>query len=163
MRAFQPILLNLVKQKIPESASDRIKSVAGSGLELKYPDQHFDLLFSNSVIEHVGTWENQQAFASEARRVGKQLWIQTPAQEFFLEPHYMTPFIHWFPIFIRRKLIKNFTLWGLTNRPTDNQVEHSIDELRLLKREEMVALFPDCLILEEKFIGLSKSYIAIRT
>lgn len=37
-------------------------------------DGSFTVLFSNSVIEHVGTWERQQQFAAETRRVGRRLW-----------------------------------------------------------------------------------------
>jgi hypothetical protein len=54
-------------------------------------DQEYDIAFSNSVIEHVGDWERQAAFASEIRRVGKNLWIQTPAKECPIEPHYLAP------------------------------------------------------------------------
>ncbi len=32
--------------------------------------------------------------ASAARRVGKALWVQTPACECPIKPHYMAPFIH---------------------------------------------------------------------
>lgn len=44
------------------------------------PRACFDLVYSNSVIEHLGTWEKQQAFAAEARRVGRGYWIPTPGQ-----------------------------------------------------------------------------------
>ena len=42
-------------------------------------DKAYDIVFSNSVIEHVGEWKDQQAFAREVRRVGGKLWVQTPA------------------------------------------------------------------------------------
>src|SRR5262245_51077934 len=52
--------------------------VLGDGTRLPFADRSFDLVYSNSVIEHLGTWERQSAFASEARRVGRGYWIQTP-------------------------------------------------------------------------------------
>src|SRR5277367_2097926 len=46
---------------------DRFTSIEGDATELPFADNAFDIAFSNSVIEHVGTWEKQQAFAHEAR------------------------------------------------------------------------------------------------
>jgi hypothetical protein len=75
-----------------------IRTRVGDGCKLDYADASFDIVFSNSVIEHLSSFERQQAFASEARRVGRALWIQTPAKEFFIEPHLLAPFIHYFPL-----------------------------------------------------------------
>jgi len=140
-----------------------IETATGDACQLKYPDQSFDIVFSNSVIEHVSTWENQQAFAQHARRTGKKLWIQTPARCFFLEPHYLTPFIHWLPKETRRKLVRYGTVWGLLSRPSQELIDAAVDEIRLLNHKEMKKLFPDCKILKEKFLGvLTKSYVAYR-
>lgn len=135
----------------------------GDALNLPFPNGHFDVSYSNSVIEHVHTWENQQRFAEEARRVGQRLWVQTPAYEFFLEPHFITPFIHWFPAKARQRLLRNFTVWGWIQRPTQADVNNLISEIRLLKRHEMETLFPDCEIFVEKWMGMPKSYVAYRT
>ena len=120
-------------------------------------------MFSNSVIEHVGTWQRQQAFAAEVRRVGRGLWIQTPARGFFIEPHLLTPFIHWLPRRWQRRLLRNFTLRGWIDRPGPAEVDAFLDEVRLLTLAEMRTLFPDCTILREQFCGMTKSYVAVRT
>lgn len=135
----------------------------GDGCSLPFADRSFDIVFSNSVIEHVGTWERQQAFAREARRVGRRLWIQTPAREFFIEPHLIAPFIHWLPRSLQRRLIRHATLRGWIDRPSPTQVDAFLNEVRLLTCSEMRQLFPDCTILRERFFGLTKSYIAIRS
>jgi len=35
-------------------------------------------------------------------------------------------------------------------------------EIRLLTYSEMKQLFPDCTILKERFLGFTKSYVAVR-
>jgi hypothetical protein len=159
--AIDTVLLNLRPPDAPPRLA-HCTCVTGDGCRLPFNDGSFDVLFSNSVIEHVGTWERQQAFASEARRVGRRLWIQTPAREFFIEPHLVAPFIHWLPRSWQRRLIRNFTLRGWFDRPTPQAVGEFLDEVRLLSAKEMQSLFPDCTILREKFCGLTKSYIACR-
>ena len=96
----------------------RQEAVTGDGTRLDYADEEFDIVFSNSVIEHLGSLDRQAAFASEARRVGKSYWIQTPAKEFIMEPHYVTPFIHWFSKHAQKRLLRNFSLYGWLERPS---------------------------------------------
>jgi Methyltransferase domain len=139
-----------------------IQTAIGDGCRLEYADESFDIVFSNSVIEHLGSFERQNAFASEARRVGRSLWVQTPAKEFFVEPHLLTPFIHFFPISFQRRLIRHFTTWGIVTKPSPVAVEAFLQEVRLLSFAEMQQLFPDCVIRRETFLGFTKSYIAIR-
>jgi len=136
--------------------------LTGDGCALPFPERSFDLLFSNSVIEHVGDWNRQQAFAREARRVGRHLWIQTPAREFFIEPHWIAPFIHWFSVPWQRRLARHFTVRGWIERPSPAAIDALLAEIRLLTFAEMRQLFPDCTILRERFCGLTKSYIALR-
>lgn len=137
--------------------------VVGDGCALPFPDKAFDIVFSNSVIEHVGTWERQVQFAAESRRAGTSVWIQTPAREFFIEPHLIAPFIHWLPRRWQRRMIRWFTVRGWVDRPNPADVEAFLDEVRLLTFGEMERLFPDCEIRKERFLGLCKSYVATRT
>ena len=149
---------------VVESAKSCGMSVAeADGCALPFADNSFDIVFSNSVIEHVGTWERQQAFASEARRIGRRLWIQTPAREVFVEPHLIAPFVHWLRPSLQRRLIRNLTLRGWLERPDRATVDAFLAEVRLLTAAEMRTLFPDCSIVRERFCGLTKSYIAARS
>jgi hypothetical protein len=156
-------LLNLQYPDTIEQTTLSYIYVRGDGCAMPFTDREFDVLFSNSVIEHVGTWERQLAFAGEARRVGRKFWIQTPAREFFIEPHLLAPFIHWLPMSWQRRLIRNLTPWGWFTRPSSSAVDTFVAEVRLLTRPEMEMLFPDCEILEERIMGMIKSYIAVRT
>jgi SAM-dependent methyltransferase len=136
--------------------------IVGDGTRLPYADGEFDIVFSNSVIEHVGTFENQVAFAREARRVGRGYWIQTPAYEFPVEPHYWAPGVHWCSKPVQRRLLRNFTLWGLMGRPSPTLVDLAIAEVRLMRRREFVSLFPDGQIWTERLLGVAKSYTAYK-
>jgi len=153
-------ILNLHPTTSP--SNDKISTVVGDGTDLKYDDDSFDIVFSNSVIEHVGTFERQRRLASECERVGKRLWIQTPARSFPVEPHFLTPFIHYFPKSWRKKMLRNCTVWGWLVRPSAKQIEDALDEIRLLSDREMKVLFPGCTIERERIFGLTKSYIAVR-
>ena len=142
---------------------DHIELMEGDATDLPFADGEFDIAFSNSVIEHLHTRENQQRFAAEAGRVAKRVWIQTPAREFFLEPHLITPFVHWLPDGVKRRIYRNGTVWGLVNRPSRAEVDGLVDELQLLGRADMEALFPDCELVVERWLGMPKSYIAHRS
>ena len=143
--------------------SHSMRTLVGDARHLSFPDRSYDIVFSNSVIEHVGGWESQKAFASEVRRVGKALWIQTPAFECPVEPHYMAFFIHWLPQGIQRVVVRWLTPWGWIERPVRKEIGRMISNTRLLKKRELKELFPDCEILTERLLGvLPKSYIAVR-
>lgn len=141
---------------------ERFTLTKGDGCRLPFADGSFELGYSNSVIEHLSTYENQKRFAAEIRRVGRRLWVQTPARWFFIEPHLISPFVHYLPKSWQRHLLRWFTIWGLVTKPTPKQVEDFLNEVRLLTYREMQELFPDCRIVRERFCGLTKCFVAVR-
>lgn len=156
--AHSPFPVTLVNNLEYESAaSDRFQAVEADARAFPFPDHSFDIAFANSVIEHLGTWEEQQAFAREARRIARKLWIQTPARCFPIEAHLLAPFIQYLPKKVRHRIAR--TPLGLLNPG----IVHGIDEeVRLLTYREVATLFPDCRILRERFLDLTKSDIAVR-
>ena len=132
----------------------------GDGCSMPFPDGSFDIVYSNSVIEHVGDAERQRAFAREAARVGRRYYVQTPAKAFPVEPHLLTPFIHWLPRSVQRRLLPFTTFALLHDRRPDALAWY--DDVRLLTRKEMAAFFPDAAIRAERVLGLPKSYVAER-
>ena len=156
---FPVTLLNIRSASI---LPERFAAIEASATALPFADKSFDIAFSNSVIEHVGTWQDQQAFAIEARRVASKLWVQTPARSFPIEPHQFGLFVHFLPKRVQYKLARRFTIWGWLNKPTPAEVRELVDEVRLLTYREMKELFPDCQILKERCLLLTKSYIAVR-
>jgi SAM-dependent methyltransferase len=156
------VLVNLRAPGDARTLPEGMRLVIGDGTRLAFADGAFDVAFSNSVIEHLGTPERQAAFAAELRRVARGLWVQTPARAFPVEPHLLAPFVHWLPRRWQRRLLRRFTLWGWLSRPGPERVERFLEETRLLGLREMRALFPDCEIRRERFLGLTKSYVAVR-
>ena len=157
--------ITLLNLELPEGFDELPPNygfVVGSALELEFEDGAFDVGFSNSVIEHLATRERQEAFAREIRRVGRGLWVQTPARRFPVEPHLLTPFIHYLPRSWQRRLLRRFTVWGWLTRPSPEAVEGFLREIRLLGYREMQELFPDCEVRRERFLGLTKAYVAVR-
>ncbi|MFK9353834.1 methyltransferase domain-containing protein, partial [Escherichia coli] len=60
-------LLNLEKEEV---TNPQFQSITGNATDLSgINDQQFDIVFSNSVIEHLYTWENQEKMAKEVLRV----------------------------------------------------------------------------------------------
>lgn len=155
-------LLNLSAEFMFLSDGQRVDAVEGSGTHMPFRDQSFDIVFSNSVIEHLFSSANQALFANEIERVGKCYFVQTPDPVFFIEPHYLTPFIHWFPTPIRAKLIRNFTITGLVARPTKEQARQMADEIQLVPKNAFQAMFSRGKLIRERLAGIPKSLIMYR-
>lgn len=122
-----------------------------------FPDQSVDLVHSNSVIEHVGGWEAMAAMAREMARVGRAGWMQTPAWEFPIEPHFRVPFAHW--------LGKPAQAWAMSlsiaasTRALDRERRRrAVERINLLSKGEVRALFPEAELLVERMV-LAKSYV----
>jgi SAM-dependent methyltransferase len=147
---------------MPQSAA-HCRVIVGDGRNTGLPDSFFDIAYSNSAIEHVGGWEDQMALACELRRIGRAIYCQTPNRWFPLEVHYQTFFLHWHPRILRNHFVARFlTGWGWLVRPSRQRVKEYASQVRLLTPAEMKQLFPDCVIQSEKFLGMTKSLIAIR-
>lgn len=127
-----------------------------------FRDLSFDAVVSNSVIEHLGDRASQQAFAGEVRRLAPSYFVQTPNRGFPVEPHFVAPLIHWFPKRAQRRLIRNFSLYGILSRPSRPEIEQLLAELQLLTPREMIELFTGAKIITEKALGLPKSIIACK-
>ena len=157
--------ITIINNYMPQlrSSLGQYQRVVADGRCLPFKERAFDIAFSNSVIEHLSTYENQKKYADEMRRVAKSLWVQTPARCFPVETHLKTPFIHYLPAGLQRRLIRHFTVWGWMSRPTREDINGFVDEVRLLSYKEMRELFADCQIIKERFFFFTKSYIAVRS
>ena len=134
----------------------------GDGCKLPYPDQSFDLVHPNSVIEHVGRWPDMVAFAAECRRLAPRYYVQTPYFWFPFEPHFGMPFFHWLPEPLRVYLVAHFALGRFPRADSLSRAVEWVQSANLLGRRQFKYLFPDAIIQPERFAGMIKSLIAIK-
>jgi hypothetical protein len=145
---------------VPQTTYENFTGVAGDATNLtQFADNEFDVVFSNSVIEHVGDYDKQSQMAQEVRRVGRRYFVQTPNFFFPIEPHFLFPAYHWLPMSMRVWLLRHFDLgWGERTDDIDRAREQ-IEGIRLLRRREIVELFPGSKLYEERVLGLVKSFV----
>ena len=61
------------------------------------------------------------------RRFAPKIWPQTAARSLPREPHLLGLFIHWLPKQWQKRLIKNFTVWGLVTRAPQGFIDNFVD------------------------------------
>jgi hypothetical protein len=117
---------------------------------LPYPDESFDWVFSNAVIEHVGDRRRQEMFARETQRIARVgYFVATPNRHFFLDPHTYFPFYHLLPENMQRIAI-HFSFGHM----------RQWEPLRVLSAKELREMFPGA---EVKASGLlSTNLVAYR-
>jgi hypothetical protein len=127
----------------------------------RFKDNEFDIVFSNSAIEHVGDFEDQKKMAREVRRTGKKHFVQTPNYFFPLEPHFLFPFFQFFPQKLQIFLLMSFPLGWFNKCKTRGEALDILSSIRLLKKNELALLFPESSIIKEKFLFFTKSFMVL--
>jgi methyltransferase family protein len=156
-------LVNKFEENLPENPNPAIFTTHISDCcLLSYEDQEFDIAHSNSVIEHLIDWEHMRAFAKETRRVAHNYYVQTPSYWFPIEPHFCAPFFHWLPEPIRVGLVMRRAFGSHPKATTVDWAMDFVQNARLLDKRQFAYLFSDGRITNEKFAGLTKSFIAVR-
>lgn len=120
---------------------------------------HYDLVFSNSVIEHVGNLRAQQHMANIVKNIGSYYFVQTPAKSFPLEPHFYVPFFPYMPLSWRTYLHNRFPLGFMGQNRDWLGARIACEETRLLTYAEVAAIFAEGKVLKERILGLCKSYM----
>lgn len=144
-----------------EQRHDNIRPMVGDATALPFGDAEFDITFSNSVIEHLFTWEAQERMAAEARRVAARYWIQTPNYWFPMEPHFLTPGWQWMPAELRIRILQRHTVGQMGRCPDRAEAQERVLEVALLSRRRLRRLFPEATLVPERFAGLVKSWTAV--
>src|SRR5688572_23860323 len=141
------VWITLVNRRPQDRVYSNIDPHVGDATDLRqFGDSSFDLVFSNSVIEHLFTFDNQRIMANEVRRLAKCYWIQTPNFWFPYEPHFRTLGWQWLPLSIRVTLIQRRS-FGFRGKAVDRDAAwRKVAEIRLMKRRELQEIFPDARI-----------------
>ncbi|CAN7419563.1 class I SAM-dependent methyltransferase [Phenylobacterium sp. LjRoot219] len=156
------VRITILNQEPMRSPDPMITVVTGDACQVDAPDRSFDLVHSNSVIEHVGDWPKMEAFAKEVRRLADTYYVQTPYYGFPIEPHFSTPFFHWRSEEARAAALLKRGYGFIQKCETLGQAMTTVQEFRLLGRKQFGFLFPDAEHRNEKLLGLTKSLIAVR-
>ena len=146
----------------PETATDpHFHCVTGDARSMpQFSAGQFDIVFSNSVIEHVGDWNQQWKMANEVRRIGKRFFVQTPNRYFPIEPHFLVPGFQFLPVAVRIAMVRRWKLGWWPRIPDKEEARKEVESIRLLTKSEMRKLFPEARIGVERFFGLPKSFFA---
>ncbi len=154
-------MITILNLNEPEKTNDEnFEFVKGNALDLGiYKDKSFDVVFSNSVIEHIEETKDRQKMADEAKRAGKGYFIQTPNYYFPFEPHFLLPFFQYMPKFIKIWLLTHFNI-GWFKKCSRKEAEYVLNSNRLLDAKELRSYFPNCILLKEKYMLMTKSLIA---
>ena len=157
-----PAHLTIVNLSEQPSDSPAVQTIQGDACELPaaLKGERFDLVFSNSVIEHVGGHDRCEAFADSVRSLSDRHWVQTPYRYFPIEPHWVFPGFQFLPLRAKAEVTRH---WRLGRRTTvlADAIESSMT-VELLDVTAMRHYFPDSEIRHERLAGVTKSLIAVR-
>ena len=150
---LSPKHISSIKQHYPE-----IEAVVGNACELPWPDKHFDVVYSNAVIEHLGTLDRQKKMAAEIMRVGKKWFVTTPNRWYPFEFHIRLPFATWLP--------GNAYLWAgriISYNHLRRKYMFGIkrNDLRLITSRELQDCFPHSRIIKQRVTFMAETLIAI--
>lgn len=156
----ETVSITVVNLDAAEARDANIFITTGNACSLPFDDMSFDVIHSNSVIEHVGHWTEMGNMAAEVRRLAPNYFIQTPNMWFPVEPHFKLPFVHWLPEQTRASILQ---MTGRSRKFSDaGEATRYVQRISLLSARQLQVLFPDARLWRERFLGLTKSLVAER-
>ncbi len=84
------------------------------GEPLPFDDNEFDVVYSNAVLEHVGSRTQQGGFIAEMCRVAPRRFLTVPNRRFPVEVHTCLPLVHYLPQPLFRRLLRHtrYDFWS---------------------------------------------------
>ncbi|WP_292897116.1 methyltransferase domain-containing protein [Nitratireductor sp.] len=154
-------LLNLEAEEVEDKGI--FEAFAGDAADPKLlQGERFDLVHSNSVVEHMGSWDRMLRFAENSKRLSRRYFVQTPNFWFPFEPHFRLPGFQYLPRSIQVSLVQRFQLGFFPRTPDRAEACTLVRHNTLISAAQMQRLFDDGNIVFEKFAFLNKSIMAIR-
>lgn len=158
----RPAHVTVVNLLEPGPGARWITAVQGDACNKAAFPGDYELVISNSLLEHVGGHAQRAMLASAVRSSAPLYWVQTPYRYFPLEPHWLFPGMQFAPVPARAAIARNWPL-AHTRASTRDEAVTAVLWTDLVSQTEMRHLFPDSQVLFERLVGMPKSLIAIRT
>jgi hypothetical protein len=125
-------------------------------------EEKYDLVVSNSLLEHVGGYARRRQLADVIHGYSERHWVQTPYRYFPIEPHWAFPGLQFLPVSARAAAVRMWPL-GHDAIKGKNESTDAVLATELLSLTEMRLLFPSSDIWHERVAGLTKSLVAVRS
>ena len=166
VRPLQVVTVNRSAKasRLPDAVEDWIRPVVADACDLPpaVRGERFDLVFSKSVLEHLGGFARCSAFADTVHSLAEHHWVQTPYRYFPIEPHFLFPGFQQLPVRVRTQITARWPIGNYARVKTSEDAMERVLGIELLSVAEMSHYFPDSKIERERIAGLTKSLIAIR-
>lgn len=120
----------------------------------------FDLVFSNSLLEHVGGHAKRAALAEQIHHLAPLHWVQTPYRFFPVEPHWLFPGMQFLPVRARMSVAERWPL-AHTRPESSTDALNEVQWTELIGVTELRSYFPNSQIFRERVAGVTKSITAI--
>jgi hypothetical protein len=159
VRPAHVTLLNIFPQDPEESW---MTSISGDACALPDDLPEVDLVYSNSVIEHVGGHWRRERYAAGIRAAASRYWVQTPYRYFPVEPHFLCPGLQFLPRRGQAAVLRRWPLGSGRYVSDDEDALARVLDIDLMSIAEMHRYFPDAELRKERIAGLVKSLIAVR-
>ena len=156
----RPAAVTTVNLSAPDAPEPWLTTTAGDACA--FDGTGYDLVVSNSLLEHLGGPERRRQFADVVHRAADRHWVQTPYRYFPVEPHWLFPGFQFLPVAARVAVTRHWRL-GHRHQPDPARALRLVLEVDLVGAKEMGYLFPDSQVWHERVAGLTKSLVAIRT
>ncbi|CAN7284192.1 methyltransferase domain-containing protein [Bosea sp. LjRoot9] len=154
-------LLNIEAKE--QSPDPRFHVIQGDARNVaQFEDLSFDFVHSNSLIEHVGRWDDMKRVAAEIRRLAPSYYVQTPNFWFPLDPHSNAPILHWLPQPVQRRMVSSKARGFYAKATSLDHAMQIVEGTSMLDRAQLTELFPDARVLTENVLFLAKSLIALK-
>lgn len=145
--------ISLIKQYYPE-----VDVRVGDACNLPWEDKHFDIVYSNAVIEHLGNFERQKKMATEIMRVGKSWFVTTPNRWYPFEFHMRLPFVTWLP---RNGYIRFGQVISYNHMKRKYMAGIRRDDLRLMTAKDLKHCFPTSRIIKQRVTFMVETLICV--
>jgi len=143
------VMLHDLKRKYPE-----VQCIVADAKALPFKNKSVNILFSNAVIEHVGSISYQHKFAEEIQRVSEKYFVTCPNKYFPFEFHYRLPFYQFIPKSVQKWLFDKFHI-GLW-------YENKWEDINLLSARQLKKYFPGTTIVKQRVTLCAETLICYK-